>query len=165
MYFDRYGSAFPQSTVAAFAAARSALDFDAPLTLNGVFVDGVRFDPWRLLDADTIAECRLSAGREQGRQLTARDFAAAFDAQPDVLRLGDPVTYFVRLTAPACRFRELYRLLAGIAGGSSLSQVIAAEGARPGTDPHDLEIAASLLAVLGLARVRAGEPERAASRR
>ncbi|GAC1571141.1 MAG: hypothetical protein NVS3B7_00850 [Candidatus Elarobacter sp.] len=160
MYFERFGAAFPRTMVAEFEATRSRVVWDRVLVPDGIIVDDVRFDPWALPDADLTERTRLSAGRDDGRQPRAADFAAAFDAEPKAVRTSEPMTYFVRsdgTTVPLSR--ELYRVLRGITAGRSLADVGAEERAVPGPDGHAVEIAAALLSVLAWARPAAALPQ------
>jgi hypothetical protein len=150
-YYERYGTAFPGTLVGSFERERAQVG-GAPLVLNGRIIDDVAFDPWRCVDANVIPELRARFGREEGRVLSAAEFAARIDAEkPSVPRFERPMTYFLRNDGAVFPLsRDLHDVLIAIERGERLDEAIARASARPDADAAFLSLATTLIAASGL---------------
>ena len=150
-YYDRYGTAFPGTVVNSFEREREQVE-DVRLVLNGRIIDDVFFDPWRCTDADVIPEMRTRIGRDEGRVLSASEFAARIDLErPAVTRFERPMTYFLRNDGTSFPLsRDLHDVLVAIERGEQLGEAVARASARPDADVAFLSLAATLVAASGL---------------
>jgi radical SAM superfamily enzyme YgiQ (UPF0313 family) len=158
-YYDRFGCAFPDALVSSLERARGAISGSVPLALNGAFAGGVAFEAWACVDASILEATRTRIGREEGRQLSARDFLGRLDAEhPAQPRSAHPMTYFIRSDGTSAPLtREVYRVLQHVAAGRTLDEAVALEANAPGTDRSELALAPALISALGLV-VAAGRP-------
>jgi radical SAM superfamily enzyme YgiQ (UPF0313 family) len=151
-YYDRYATAFPETVIGSFERDRTRVA-EEPLTLNGRIIDDVAFDPWRCTDANIVPEMRTRIGREEGRALSAAEFAARIDAEkPPVARFERPMTYFLRNDGTSFPLsRDLHDVLVAIERGERLEEAVARASERPDADAAFLSLAATLIAAGGLA--------------
>ena len=95
---------------------------------------------------------RTRIGRDEGRVLSASEFAARIDLErPAVTRFERPMTYFLRNDGTSFPLsRDLHDVLVAIERGEQLGEAVARASARPDADVAFLSLAATLVAASGL---------------